>query len=123
MTWAKIRSIVFSPDPAASALKLTAKCYTPELSKPNGLTLLCVHGAGTRKYHPSFFSAPNCSRTDKEQWEPTVKQIFLQAKTITSEFILRDVWSVDWPSHGEGAIINEAALKNRPAFCGCFSLA
>ncbi|KAJ6450790.1 hypothetical protein C8R45DRAFT_946611 [Mycena sanguinolenta] len=107
MTWAKIHPIVFSPDPAASPLKLTAKCYTPELSEPNGHTLLFVHGAGAHK----------------EQWEPTVKQTLFQTKITTSEYTLRDVWTVDWPSHGEGGIINEAALKNRPAFCDCFSLA
>ncbi|KAJ7450533.1 Alpha/beta hydrolase fold-1 [Mycena latifolia] len=96
MTSIQIKSIVFNPRP--DALKLTAKCYTPESSDPNGLTLLCAHGAGTHK----------------EQWEPTLEQIFLTAKNGDSKIRLREVWAVDWQSHGEGAVVNEAALKNRP---------
>ncbi|KAJ7466506.1 Alpha/beta hydrolase family-domain-containing protein [Mycena latifolia] len=101
MTAIQIQSIVFNPGPDDNGLKVTATCYTPSRSDPSGLTLLCAHGVGTR-------------RKDEEQWEPTLEQIFLKAKDTNSQFVLREVWSVDWQNHGEGAIVNETALKERP---------
>ncbi|KAJ7450566.1 hypothetical protein FB451DRAFT_1285530, partial [Mycena latifolia] len=83
----QIKSIVFNPRP--DALKLTAKCYTPESSDPNRITLVCAHGAGT-------------------------------PKNGDSKIRLREVWAVDWQSHGEGAVVNEAALKNRPDAIAAF---
>ncbi|KAF8199250.1 Alpha/beta hydrolase fold-1 [Mycena galopus ATCC 62051] len=93
-----IKSIIFDPAPDQRALKLTAKCYTPETSDSKGLTLLCAHGAGAHK----------------EQWEPTLEQIFRMQKTGNYSFSIRDAWSVDWQSHGEGAVVNEAALSDHP---------
>jgi len=91
-----IKSILFNPGPDESALKLTAKCYTSGSSDPKGLTLLCAHGAGTHK----------------EQWEPTLEQIFRTQENPNSGFTIYEVWSVDWQSHGAGATVNEAALLN-----------
>ncbi|KAJ7611431.1 Alpha/beta hydrolase fold-1 [Mycena polygramma] len=93
-----VKSVLFNPGPDERALKLTAKCYTPTYSDPKGLTLLCAHGAGAHK----------------EQWEPTLEQIFDTQGQENCGFAILEAWSVDWQSHGEAAIINEAALSNRP---------
>jgi hypothetical protein len=50
MSTFRLKSIVFNPGPDERALKLTAKCYSPGTSNPNGSTLLCAHGAGTREF-------------------------------------------------------------------------
>ncbi|KAJ7510692.1 alpha/beta-hydrolase, partial [Mycena galericulata] len=98
MSLGRTHSLVFTPASDDPALKLTAKCYTPESADPNGLTLLCLHGAGTHK----------------EQWEPTLSQIFFKHSEPNAGFSIREAWAVDWQSHGVAALINEAALQNRP---------
>jgi hypothetical protein len=55
--------------------------------------------------------------TDKEQWEPALEQIFKMHENTNCGFSLREVWSVDWQSHGLGAVVNEATLSDRPAVC------
>ncbi|KAJ7200729.1 Alpha/beta hydrolase fold-1 [Mycena haematopus] len=93
MSSLQIKSIRVEP---GRTLQLTAKSYSSGTSDPNGLTLLFAHGA------------------DKEQWEPTLEQIFGMQETASCGFSVREAWSVDWQSHGEGAVVNEAALSNHP---------
>ncbi|KAJ7291789.1 Alpha/beta hydrolase fold-1 [Mycena rebaudengoi] len=100
MSRVHIESVVFTIPSTSEkpSLKLTAMCYTPARSDTAGLTLLCAHGAGTHK----------------EQWEPTLDRIFSKIQSPDSHMQVREAWSVDWQSHGMGAIVNEAELKNRP---------
>ncbi|KAJ6623661.1 hypothetical protein B0H10DRAFT_1786051 [Mycena sp. CBHHK59/15] len=96
-----VKFVVLNDVPRTKGLpipKLTANCYTPAASDPRGMTLLCAHGAGTHK----------------EQWEPTLEQVFLKLKAQNLESRIHEVWAVNWQCHGAGAIINETALKNRP---------
>jgi hypothetical protein len=53
--------------------------------------------------------------TDKEQWEPALEQIFKMHENTNCGFSLREGWSVDWQSHGLGAVVKEATLSDRPA--------
>lgn len=48
--------------------------------------------------------------TDKEQWEIIISQLFKLCPTALSE-----VWAIDWQSHGQSAVVNEALLKTRLA--------
>ncbi|KAJ7641885.1 Alpha/beta hydrolase family-domain-containing protein [Roridomyces roridus] len=88
-------SVIFNPGPDKNALKVAARRYLPQISDPDGFTLLCVHGSGGHK----------------EQWEPTLQQMF--AKYNLGQFSIREVWAVDWQSHGEAGRINASKLANR----------
>ncbi|KAJ3795300.1 hypothetical protein GGU11DRAFT_240822 [Lentinula aff. detonsa] len=87
-------------EPSSSALKMTAKRYTLGFSGDNtfGLTLLFAHGVGSHK----------------EQWEPTIERIFLTQAAKDRHQQIREAWSFDWQNHGDTALVNEEALKDRP---------
>jgi pimeloyl-ACP methyl ester carboxylesterase len=80
--------IFVSPD--VSDLKLPAKHYTPRVARDTGYTLLFAHASGMHK----------------EQWEPAIEVLLANPN-------VRDAWSFDWPSHGEGATINSQVLRAR----------
>ncbi|KAG6864969.1 hypothetical protein C0991_005876 [Blastosporella zonata] len=112
----QIDSFIFHA--AGSNLQSSAKRYTSRLGSSNdGLTLLFAHGVGSRKttatrsqlmHHPSFTQI-----LDKEQWEPTIEQIFcLQQNKATCDRI-REAWAFDWQSHGDAAVLNEKVLESR----------
>ncbi|KAJ7349637.1 hypothetical protein DFH08DRAFT_935664 [Mycena albidolilacea] len=101
MSTFRVKSIVFNPGPDEHALKLTAKCYSPGTNNPNGLTLSCAHGTG--------IDVPFVGRT------PGTDSIFKMHENTNCGFSLREVWSVDWQSHGLRAVVNEATLSDRPA--------
>ncbi|KAJ7822912.1 hypothetical protein B0H14DRAFT_3731021 [Mycena olivaceomarginata] len=48
-----------------------------------------------------------CARMEREreQWEPALEQIFKMHENTNCGFSLREVWSVDWQSHGLGAVV------------------
>ncbi|KAJ7636181.1 hypothetical protein FB45DRAFT_1024309 [Roridomyces roridus] len=79
-----VSSIVFNPEPGddTDALNLTLKRCTPEATSvsANGLTLLCLHGAG--------------SLGDKEQWEP-VEWIFATKAVKIREAFYRE-FGAEW---------------------------
>ncbi|KAJ3739650.1 Alpha/beta hydrolase fold-1 [Lentinula detonsa] len=79
---------------------MTAKRYTLGFSGDNtfGLTLLFAHGVGSHK----------------EQWEPTIERIFLTQAAKDRHQQIREAWSFDWQNHGDTALVNEKALKDRP---------
>jgi hypothetical protein len=85
----------FFAAPDVSNLLLPAKHYAcaPGADAPRagvGFTLLFTHATGMHK----------------ECWEPTIEGI-LKDRNV------RDAWSLEWPSHGEGAAANAAALAKR----------
>ncbi|CDO69448.1 hypothetical protein BN946_scf184817.g8 [Trametes cinnabarina] len=48
---------------------------------------------------------------DKETWLPTVEELFaIQRTTRTNAFAVVEAWSMDLPTHGHAAVINEKAL-------------
>ena len=108
-----------------SKLKTVAKRYTFGNSADNseGLTLLFAHCIGSRK-SPSF-TRMTCQgkhiEVDKEQWEPTITQIFHRQQHKDAAHRVREAWSFDWQNHGDAAVLNREALKSRPdGVCAIF---
>jgi len=44
---------------------------------------------------------------DKETWEPVISEL-LEDENVRHN--VREVWSFDWQTHGESAILNEETL-------------
>ncbi|KAJ7610200.1 alpha/beta-hydrolase [Roridomyces roridus] len=88
-------SLIFNPGPDECGLKLAAKRYIPRTTTPDGLTLLFAHNSGGHK----------------EEWEPTLEEML--ARQNPTRLKIREVWSVDWQSHGEAGRINAPQLENR----------
>ncbi|KAJ3559787.1 hypothetical protein NM688_g129 [Phlebia brevispora] len=76
-------------------LKMVARRYSLDSSPTrDGLTLLCLHGVGCHKEH----------------WEPTIERLFqLQVENVTN-FTIREVWALDWQTHGDSAVLNAEAF-------------
>ncbi|KAJ7613563.1 Alpha/beta hydrolase fold-1, partial [Roridomyces roridus] len=92
----QVSSLIFDPTPdSENALKLTATRYIPRSTTPHGSTLLFVHNSGGHK----------------EQWNPTLEQLFARQKF--AQLNIREAWAVDWQSHGEAGQINSVQLENR----------
>lgn len=92
------QSYVFDPRPNYPLL-VTAKRYwktnSPYLDDPDAITLIFTHGTG---FH-------------KEQWEPTLDDLYDLLATNNGSVKVREMWSIDAPNHGEAAVLNEKALK------------
>ncbi|KAF8890073.1 Alpha/beta hydrolase fold-1 [Infundibulicybe gibba] len=86
-------------DDGQQSLQITAKRYTLGTSADNchGLTLLFAH----------------CIGAHKEQWEPTIQEIFRLQGTKGGVHRIREAWSFDWQSHGDAAILNRVRLNKR----------
>ncbi|KAJ2914575.1 hypothetical protein MD484_g5853, partial [Candolleomyces efflorescens] len=84
-----METFVFDPRPSYPLL-ITANRY-PFSENPGGLTLVFAHGTG---FH-------------KEQWEPTIEDL----KKLDDTGIIREVWSIEAPNHGDSAILNEEVLR------------
>ncbi|KAI0636249.1 alpha/beta-hydrolase [Trametes polyzona] len=88
-------SPLFPSSRAKDGLRFVAKCYVPENSSPNGVTLALFH----------------CSGSHKETWEPTIEHLF-STKGPNGSSLFREAWSFEMHSHGEAAILNDAALSS-----------
>lgn len=92
------RSYVFDPRPNYPFL-ITAKRYwrpeSPFTNSSDALTLIFAHGTG---FH-------------KEQWEPTMDDLWTILGDNKSFVAVREMWSIDAPNHGDAAILNEFTLK------------
>lgn len=53
---------------------------------------------------------------DKELWEPTIGELF--RSPVSSS--IREVWSFDWPSHGQAALANAPQLEKFSAISTAF---
>ncbi|PPQ92478.1 hypothetical protein CVT25_010423 [Psilocybe cyanescens] len=82
---------------APFSLKMAAKRYSPASGQDycGGLTLMFMH----------------CIGSHKEQWEPVIEQLFKVQRN--KDVRLREAWAFDWQSHGDSAVLNREALKNR----------
>ncbi|KAI0365456.1 alpha/beta-hydrolase [Pilatotrama ljubarskyi] len=57
----------------------------------------------------------HCVTSHKETWIPTIEELFrLQNMTPNNVFTIVEAWSMDAPSHGRSAILNEAILMTLP---------
>ena len=64
-------------------------------SNVNGLTLVFLHAVG---HH-------------KETWEPTIQKLFeFDQESSTQGSIIRDMFSIEIPNHGESAQLNEEVI-------------
>lgn len=106
------RNVFVSPW-AQRGIVFVGKRYIPRRSAPRGVTLLCVHCAGSRKSPIGLrVSLLTVSCVDKEAWEPTIEYLYNTVKdTATGGPFIREAWSFDMQNHGEAAALNEAVLK------------
>lgn len=107
-------------------LHFVAKRYVPPAhgSAPDGATLVCFHGSGSRTCATLCLSSPlpSCSltscpdrpSTDKEVWEPVLGRIFAAAATNT-RLRIREAWTFDMQSHGASARLNSHVLDGLEA--------
>ncbi|KAJ6584447.1 alpha/beta-hydrolase [Mycena capillaripes] len=87
------------PSTAGKTLRMGAKRYTHAAhTKADGVTLIMLHGMGQHK----------------EQWEPTIEKLYALQSERSSKAEIKEVWSFDWQSHGESAVLNEGALGEDP---------
>ncbi|KAJ3530386.1 hypothetical protein NM688_g7719 [Phlebia brevispora] len=79
-------------------LKMAARLYVPkDVSnvRSDGVTLLFAHGAGGHK----------------ELWQPIIVALY-QYQAHSAQFRpIREVWSIDYQSHGDSAVLNDAILR------------
>ena len=56
----------------------------------------------------------------KEAWEPCLQELFklISQSNTTTNLLIRDVWAIDCPNHGESGALNNQALKD-PQFTNC----
>ncbi|KAF7330197.1 Alpha/beta-hydrolase [Mycena venus] len=91
-----------TPPAGGKPLIMAAKRYTYHMhderhqEPKDGLTLLMLHGLGQHK----------------EQWEPIIEKLYALRRDSSISSRIREVWSFDWQSHGESAVLNEEALKD-----------
>ncbi|KAJ6581958.1 alpha/beta-hydrolase [Mycena capillaripes] len=87
------------PTPDGQPLSVAAKRYRrTDKTSQDGITLVMLHGLGQHK----------------EQWEPTIQKLFALQSEKSHLPRIREAWALDWQSHGESAVLNEAALKDDP---------
>ncbi|KAF5384362.1 hypothetical protein D9615_003153 [Tricholomella constricta] len=95
---ATFQSYTFDPRPNYP-LVITAKRYwkpdSPYLNDPSAHTLVFAHGTG---FH-------------KEQWEPTMDDLYALMDGNDGSVKVREMWSIDAPNHGDAAILNEHVLQ------------
>lgn len=84
-----------------SVFPTTAKRLWKPDSPTSGITLVCVHSNGSHK----------------EAYEPFICDLF---ELIPSN-IIREVWLLDLPNHGDAAVINERKLLTAPYNQNCES--
>ncbi|GBE85089.1 alpha/beta-hydrolase [Sparassis crispa] len=78
-------------------LFITAKRYwIPDDTSedPEALTLVFAHGTG---FH-------------KEQWEPTIEELYDSVRREGKPRMIREAWSIDAPNGGDAAVLNEETL-------------
>jgi hypothetical protein len=90
------QAYVFDPRPNFPLIITAKRYWHPTESAPDGLTAIFAHGT-------SF---------TKESWEPTIDDIYgLIARKKGGNVKIREMWSIDCPSHGEAAYYNEKTLR------------
>ncbi|PFH49413.1 hypothetical protein AMATHDRAFT_63272 [Amanita thiersii Skay4041] len=96
-----VRTITYEVPQEAGGptLKVVANCYTDANSNERGLTLVLAHATGTHKEH----------------WEPMIQHLFkLQGnRDANASSVIRAIWAIDYPNHGDSVLLNENALKER----------
>ncbi|EGO00611.1 hypothetical protein SERLA73DRAFT_178461 [Serpula lacrymans var. lacrymans S7.3] len=96
------KSHVFPLPP--EGLQCCATSYTSSRTEHHsvrdGLTLIFTHGLGGHK----------------EQWDLTISKL-LDLDTNSGQNGICEIWAVDFPNHGEAAVVNRPALSTRKSIC------
>ncbi|KAI9438247.1 Alpha/beta hydrolase fold-1 [Lactarius indigo] len=96
----KSQAYVFDARPHYTLLVPVKRYWVPEFEStdPDAITLILAHAL-------SF---------TKEHWEPLLEDLYGQlaitSRNSSSIPKIRDVWAIDCPNHGEGAVLNEGTL-------------
>lgn len=96
-------------------VKMEVKQYVPGGPKDpaGGLTLVLAHGTTScRSILPCLPMSYLKISLDKEMWEPVINALFQYQTDHPKVRPIREVWSLEWPSHGESAVLNEQILRN-----------
>ncbi|ESK96126.1 hypothetical protein Moror_7267 [Moniliophthora roreri MCA 2997] len=91
-------SFVFDPRPNFPLLTTAKRYWKPDsqfFNDPSAVTLIFAHGTS---FH-------------KEQWEPTIEELWSLVDSNGNRLHIREVWSIDAPNHGDAAILNEERLS------------
>ncbi|KAF8257766.1 Alpha/beta hydrolase fold-1 [Lactarius quietus] len=103
----KSQAYVFDARPHYPLLIPVKRYWVPEFEStdPDAVTLILAHAL-------SF---------TKEHWEPLLEDLYGQLAITPrnrSQPKIRDVWAIECPNHGEGAVLNEETLLDgyTPAF-------
>lgn len=95
-------TLTLAPSDSSYPLFLTAKRYWLSGVERNdgAFTLILFHSTGSHK----------------ESWEPVLERLFSLAREANG-FQIRDAWSIESPSHGYAAVLNEDRLSNEGITC------
>ncbi|KAI9464011.1 Alpha/beta hydrolase fold-1 [Lactarius psammicola] len=104
----KSQAYVFDARPHYPLLVPVRRYWVPEFQStdPDAITLILAHAL-------SF---------TKEHWEPLLEDLYGQLaitpRNNSPILKIRDVWAIECPNHGEGAVLNEGTLLDgySPAF-------
>ncbi|KZT43148.1 hypothetical protein SISSUDRAFT_743305 [Sistotremastrum suecicum HHB10207 ss-3] len=92
-------SFVVDPRPAfpcfVSAIRYTPVRKSTDISRQRGLSLILLHAIGLHK----------------ETWQPVVERMFDEA---SGEQNICEAWSIEYPDHGQSAVINDEILSSIP---------
>ncbi|KAK7438586.1 hypothetical protein VKT23_017921 [Stygiomarasmius scandens] len=78
-----------------SGLLYCANRYTTDTCQQNGITVVFAH----------------CATAHKELYEPTIQKLLYLQQKHPHELRIREVWSVDSPSHGASVDLNRESLQ------------
>ncbi|KAH9852150.1 Alpha/beta hydrolase fold-1 [Lenzites betulinus] len=104
------KEFVLTGRPEHGGFNLTFLRVTPKL--PAGNDASPPSGQGIRRL--SLFLL-HCVNSHKETWVPALQHLFeLQSKAPNNRFTIVEAWSMDAPSHGHSAVLNESKLYKYP---------
>lgn len=108
--------VTVSPSPRfKDGLRLVIKRYVAEDTNLDGVTILFFHCTGSREFLVTSYT-PSCGLTwpiDKEVFEPMIPSLLSLRHPSEGTAVVREIWAIENPSHGEASVYNEEALKRQ----------
>lgn len=120
------KEFVLTGRPEHGGFNLTFLRVTPKLpagsdvTPPSGqgirrLSLFLLHCVNSRTSIHHVCEPVSTMDPDKETWVPALQHLFeLQSKAPNNRFTVVEAWSMDAPSHGHSAVLNESKLYKYP---------
>jgi hypothetical protein len=105
----------FSLSTTLAGVAVSLKCSTWRYPvSQGGVTLILTHGISGRKLKRPFTSSMfDLSLTDKEQYHTTITRLLSLRDLATYD--IREIWTIDFPNHGEAATLNRRLLDGHKA--------